>query len=294
MHWLQIDCVTRAPEALEEAFWAAGALAVTLQDAADQPILEPAPGTTPLWPELRLTGLFTQDSEPRLIRQRIAVALGGTPPLLRTQLLEDRVWVREWLKHFRPTCFGRRLWIVPAEAALSAAQSTHEAIVLRLDPGLAFGTGAHPTTALCLEWLDGAELTAQRVLDYGCGSGVLAIAALLLGAAAADALDLDPQALQATAANARANQVREKLKLVDAGELQEQHYDLVLANILSGPLLQLAPALCRCLRVGGQLVLSGLLESQAAEVRAAYEPQIHWEPAATQAGWVRLSGRRYA
>lgn len=292
MHWLQIECITREPEALEAAFWAAGALAVTLQDAADQPVLEPAPGTTPLWPELRLTGLFAQDSDSDQIRHAIESALAEPPPLT-VHLLEDRAWVREWLQYFRPTRFGRRLWILPTETAATAVSAEPESVILRLDPGLAFGTGTHPTTALCLQWLDDTELSGQRVLDYGCGSGVLAIAALLLGAQNADALDLDPQALQATADNARRNGVAEKLQLVEAANLESEAYDVVLANILSGPLLQLAPALCRCLSIGGQLVLSGLLESQAAEVMAAYQAHIRWDAPAVREGWVRLSGHRH-
>ena len=186
---------------------------------------------------------------------------------------------------YQPMQFGKRLWVCPA--GMEAAQSAPDAVVLRLDPGLAFGTGTHPTTAMCLEWLDGQSLHGKRVLDYGCGSGILAIAAALLGAGQVAATDIDPQALTATADNAARNGVTVSTHAVES--VPDERYDIVLANILAGPLCALAPALLERLAPGGQLVLAGLLNAQVDAVIAAYAPQVQLLRGAQRNEWVRLN-----
>lgn len=295
MPWLQIGFTVAREQALllEAALENAGALAVTLEDAGDDPLLEPLPGRMPLWDGVRLTALFDdQPDSQRLVRDLVA-RLGGqglTPPLI--EHLEDRRWERIWLDDFHPTRFGRRLWICPQGQRVA----DRDAVIVDLDPGLAFGTGRHPATALCLEWLDSAELAGRTLLDYGCGSGILAIAALKLGAHHAIALDHDPQALEATGANGVANGVAGQVSTclpegLDA--LADQlPVDVVLANILARPLVDLAPTLLRHLRPGGSLVLSGVLTDQVAAVSAAYDQGVELGPVRTRDGWVLITGVR--
>lgn len=293
MPWLQIRFSVPRDQAplLEAAIEGAGALAVTLDDAGDDPLLEPAPGTLPLWRGVRVTGLFEDDPESAKLVQDLAARLcaqGAPSPAI--ERLEDRRWERVWLDDFRPTRFGRRLWVCPQ----GQPAPDPEAVVVDLDPGLAFGTGHHPTTALCLEWLDGARLEGKTLLDYGCGSGILAIAALKLGAAHAIALDHDPQAIEATRANAAANGVAERLSPCSPADLDtladRLPADLVVANILAGPLVELAPSLLRNLRPGGNLVLSGVLADQVPAVSAAYTPAIDWGPVRSREGWALIAG----
>jgi ribosomal protein L11 methyltransferase len=295
MPWLQIRFTVPRDQAplLEALLEGAGALAVTLDDAGDDPLLEPAPGTLPLWRGVRVTGLFEDDAQSRDRVQVLAARLGAqslAPPLI--ERLEDRPWERVWLDDFRPTRFGRRLWVCPQ----GQPAPDLEAVVVDLDPGLAFGTGHHPTTALCLEWLDGADLNGRTLLDYGCGSGILAIAALKLGAARAIALDHDPQAIEATLANAAANGVAERLspcRPEDLDTLADRlPADLVVANILAGPLVELAPTLLRNLRPGGDLVLSGVLADQVQAVSAAYTPAMDWGPVRSREDWALIAGVR--
>lgn len=284
-----------AAAAAEEQLLAAGAIAVTLLDAEDQPVLEPAPGETPLWPQLRITGLFAAETD----ALRVLAELSRLDPGIawHPSALPDRAWEREWLRDFRPLRFGSRLAVVPHGHEAPAG-----AVVVRLDPGLAFGTGTHPTTALCLEWLDaqapaGPEPLAGRlVIDYGCGSGILALAALKLGATAAIGVDLDPQALRATAANAAANEVGERLETCPPEGLEtvlaRRKADILLANILAGPLQALLPGFAARLKPGGQLVLAGILAEQAEALAARAAPWFELEPPAVRAGWARLAGRR--
>ncbi len=288
MDWLQLSLETTAPAALEEALWAAGALAVTLQDAADTPVLEPPPDQTPLWPGVKVTGLFESQRPVETILGQLRLALAAELPPHQAELLEDRDWVREWLTHFQPLRCGRRLWICPTQ------YQVHEpdAVVIKLDPGLAFGTGMHPTTALCLDWLDSAELTGRRLLDYGCGSGILAVAAARLGALSVCAIDSDPQALQATRDNAARNGVQDRLTVTPPEAWLPGLYDVVVANILAGPLIELAPRLATRVAADGWLILSGLLQEQAAEVAAAYATWIDWQPPTMRQHWARLAGRR--
>jgi ribosomal protein L11 methyltransferase len=223
---LTFDVGSADPAPIEETLTSLGATSVTLEDAADDPVLEPAPGETPLWPTVRLRALFREDADPRAIEAGLVKLL---PPktLLRFEVLEDRPWEREWLRDFHPMRFGRRLWVCPDGQAAGDAN----AVRLALDPGLAFGTGTHPTTALCLEWLDGSELRDLRVIDYGCGSGILAIAALKLGAAEAFAYDIDPQARLATRDNAVRNGVADRLTITATAPQEPESCDLLVANI---------------------------------------------------------------
>jgi len=293
MNWLQvaIDLDSQDPSAVEDALLQVGACSVTLSDAGDDPVLEPGPGETPLWTRTRVTGLFAGNADPDAIRATLcqALALPSLPPI-RIEYLEDREWEREWLRDFGPMRFGRHLWICPHGLEVDA----DGAVVVRMDPGLAFGTGTHPTTAMCLEWLDRIDLAGKAVLDYGCGSGVLAIAALKLGASRATGMDIDPQAVIATRQNAADNGVTVTTCASDA-EIGGQ-FDVVVANILAGPLVEFADSITSRLASRGMLALSGVLCEQAATVMAAYDPWIAFdEPVSREQdgqAWSRLTGSR--
>jgi ribosomal protein L11 methyltransferase len=295
MAWIQITLTVDRSDAplVEAALENAGALAVTLSDAGDDPLLEPLPGTMPLWTGVRLTALFPDDPAARATVEGLTLTLGARcplPPLVEP--LDDRPWERVWLDEFRATRFGRRLWVCPQ----GQGAPERDGVVVDLDPGLAFGTGHHPTTALCLEWLDGAELAGRTLLDYGCGSGILAIAALKLGAAHAIALDHDPQAIEATRANAERNQVADRLFTGGPEALGQigarLPADLVVANILAGPLVTLAPTLTRQLHSGGDLALSGVLRDQVATVSAAYAGDVNLGPTRIREDWALITGTR--
>ncbi|MGI9271511.1 MAG: 50S ribosomal protein L11 methyltransferase [Woeseiaceae bacterium] len=295
MNWRQfvMDLETLNPDTVEDIFARHGACSITLTDAGDKPVLEPAPGETPLWPEMRITGLFTPETDLNELRTDLLQSLAiDTLPPHETSDLEDRDWEREWLKDFGPMKFGSRLWICPGDSAIDE----QDAVVVRLDPGLAFGTGTHPTTALCLEWLDGLELDSTSVLDYGCGSGVLAIAALLLGSDRAIGMDIDPQAVTATRDNAARNHVADQLTVVgDAGDVSGK-FDVVVANILASPLIEHAESIAAHVKGGCMLALSGILSEQIDDVLGAYCPWIEFdEPACREQGgqtWARVTGRR--
>ena len=281
MAWLQLSLVVES----------LGALSVTFGDAGDSPLLEPPPDSTELWDSTRVTGLFPGNCDVDHLRARLASTL--TPAIagsLRLERLEDQAWERAWMDAFYPMRFGRRLWIRPSGRAVDSPG----AVVVDLDPGLAFGTGTHPTTALCLRWLDRATLAGCTVLDYGCGSGILAVAALKLGAARAVGVDHDPQALQASLDNARKNAVAHRLTLHGPESLPDATYDLVLANILAGTLIALAPRLSGLVRPEGRLVLSGILRDQATSVRAAYADELQEEKSLEQEGWALVALRRPA
>lgn len=286
---LTLDVGRADPAPFEEALFALGALSVTLEDAADDPILEPAPGALPLWPTVKIKAIFTPDGS-HDIAQHLQSTLGALPPH-RFELLEDRLWEREWLKDFRPMRFGRRLWICPA----GLRPDDTDAVIVDLDPGLAFGTGTHPTTALCLEWLDepSANLGGKSMIDYGCGSGILAIAALKLGAAQAHGVDIDPQALLASRDNALRNGVGDRLSL-DLTDASLHAADILIANILAGPLQQLAPRMAALVKAGGDIVLSGILSEQAANLCEHYSTWFDMKPTITRDGWTRLRGTRKA
>lgn len=291
MPWLQVTFTIdreRAP-LVEAALQNAGALAVTLVDAGDEPQLEPLPGTTPLWSRVEVIALFPDDrtsrEQARRLADTLAAELAAHP---RIERLEDQVWERVWLSDFAPARFGSRLWICPRGQAPDAA----DAVVVELDPGLAFGTGHHPTTALCLTWLDAADLAGTTLIDYGCGSGILAIAALRLGAARAIAVDHDPQALEATLANASENGVAERLLVCTPETMPDWQADVLVANILPGPLIELASRLATLNRPGGSLALSGILREQAGDVAAAYAERFDLAPPRFQDDWALLSGCR--
>ncbi len=297
MPWLQITLATDRERAtlIEAALENIGALAVTLGDAGDEPQLEPPPGATPLWGQLQITALFAPDEASRKEVEILVSSLAGhlaAPP--RFERIEDQAWEHTWRDDFAPTRFGKRLWVCPHGERPPDEQP--DQVIVALDPGLAFGTGHHPTTALCLKWLDSADLTGTRLIDYGCGSGILAIAALKLGAAQALAVDHDPQALEATRANATENGVASRLRCLTPCDTlpsaPDEQADYLVANILAGPLIELAPRLAACLRPGGALALSGLLLDQIESVAAAYAPWLDLEPPEICEDWVLLTGRR--
>jgi len=288
MNWQQvhISIPKEQLQELEDFLLSIGALSVTYKDAGDNPVLEPLPGETPLWPELIVTGLFDQKKNINTVMNILARHY----PDLKTvhEELEDQDWERSWMKDYQPMSFGERLWVVPTTMEAPNPQ----AINLRLDPGLAFGTGTHPTTSLCLQWLDQHDVSAKTILDYGCGSGILAIAGLLLGASMADGVDIDPQAITASIDNAKINHVNDKLSVFLPDNYQAKAYDIVMANILSGPLAELAPALSQYTKKGGNIVLSGILQEQAEPVRTVYQQWFEMAPAIIHDGWAMLSGRK--
>lgn len=295
MAWQQlvIELGTLDPDAVEAPLLELGAASVTLADAGDSPVLEPAPGETPLWPATLLTALFDAAHDLDEIAAAVAERLGlAGLPEYRIEALEDRDWEREWLRDFGPMQFGNRLWVCPR----GTAPPDPAAVVVELDPGLAFGTGTHPTTALCLAWLDSLPLEGCTVIDYGAGSGILAIAALKLGAERALAYDIDPQAVIATRENAKANGVGERLDITLRQADLVEPADVVVANILAGPLIELATQILDLTITGGRLVLSGILSEQVPEVSSAYASGLRLDPPVfrDQDGqtWARLTGTR--
>jgi ribosomal protein L11 methyltransferase len=285
----QLTVLCRNPEFAEEILLAQGAQSVTQVDAADDPVLEPAPGEAPLWPRTRSTGLFEESADlaPVIVALRDTLPDGATA-IITTAELEEQDWVRIWLRDWKPLKFGARLWVSP-RAKVGEIRDAG-AVVVALDPGLAFGTGTHPSTALCLEWLAAADLAGKSVLDYGCGSGLLGITALKLGAARATGVDIDPQALVATRENALVNGVGGRIEAIAAADFVPAPYDVVLANILARPLIELAPRLIACLAPGGRIVLAGLLEQHADDVAAAFAHACAWAGPARLEGWTRLNG----
>lgn len=291
MPWLQLRLAITPEQAptYEDALLEVGAVSVTFMDAEDQPIFEPDLGTTPLWSHTHLLALFEADTDADALVAHLQLLTDGALPEHQIECIEDQDWERSWMDGFAPMRFGQRLWIVP---------SWHEApepdaVNLLLDPGLAFGTGTHPTTSLCLQWLDAQPLEGCSVLDFGCGSGILAIAALLLGAPRAVGTDIDPQALEASRDNAQRNGIAdERFPVYLPADLPQDQADVVVANILAGPLVSLAPQITSLVKHGGRLALSGILAEQADEVRAAYAADFALDPTAVQDGWVRISGVR--
>jgi len=292
MSWLQLRLDTRPDEleALEELMLATGSVAVTMEDNADQPVLEPGVGETPLWMQTRLTGLYPADTD-------MAAVLAHFPDDIlkagnhRIEILEDKDWEREWMQHYQPMQFGDSFWICPSWIE----PPNPEGITLLLDPGLAFGTGTHPTTALCLAEIAGMQLRGLNVVDYGCGSGILGVAALLLGATNVLAVDNDPQALVATIDNAERNAIEPSSLTVALPEdvnidIHTGKAELVIANILAGPLIGLSDTLLSLLKPGGQLLLSGLLQNQAEELCAHYAGRIDIAIAGEKDGWVCILG----
>jgi ribosomal protein L11 methyltransferase len=292
MTWLQLrlDADPATASTLEDALLEIGAAAVTMEDNADQPVYEPGVGETPVWQHTRVTGLFTADTDMTAALAELQGHYGQALPPLRIEILEDRDWIREWMDSYHPIQCGERLWICPSWRE----PVDPNAVNLLLDPGLAFGTGTHPTTWLCMQWLDQQDLSGLTVIDYGCGSGILGIAALLLGADKVIAVDNDPQALLATRDNARRNNI-------DDARIEcflPQHMpaglrgDMVVANILAGPLTSLAPNLAATLDAGAAICLSGILQSQADELMACYQHWFSQLTLTTKEEWVRIAGNK--
>ena len=293
MSWQQLNCYTTSThqDTIVELMEAANAVSITWQDAEDDPILEPRPGEMRLWDKLIITALYEQDTDiSALLTELDTHKTQWQIQSLIVETIEDQAWERAWMDSFQPMCFGKRLWIYPSWYDLPE----DDQVKLILDPGLAFGTGTHPTTALCLEWLDDQELSGKHVLDFGCGSGILAIAALKLGAVQAVATDIDPQALQATVDNAQRNGIQgEQLALYYPHELPTATYDVVIANILAGPLVELAPQLLAAIKPGGQLILSGILAEQADTIQAAYAKHLSNLTITPKENWLRVTGSRH-
>src|SRR6185312_2930825 len=297
MPFLELSLIVRTEQqpGAEEALNDLGALSITLQDADaetpdEQAIFEPGVGELPLWPTITLNALFDEHTD----RRGLSAALGELLPWLEPDQLSfaevaDQDWERAWMDQFKPMPFGRRLWIYPWNIEPPADDGL---VVVRLDPGLAFGSGTHPTTALCLEWLDGLDLAGKTITDYGCGSGILAIAALKLGAASAVGVDNDPQALTASADNAERNDVADRLALFLPEDVDAPAADAFIANILAGPLGELAPTFAAAAKPGAPFAISGILAGQQDELLQRYAEWFDELRVDSREDWVRISGRR--
>lgn len=290
MAWVQFvfDSTQALASTLSDHLTECGASAVTLEDSADQPLYEPGLGETPLWQSTTVTALFPAEQDATQIENMLAHFLAPEPvPTYRIEQIEDKDWEREWMDNFHPIQFGERLWICPSWHT----PPNPDAINIMLDPGLAFGTGTHPTTALCLNWLDQADVKDKVIIDYGCGSGILAIAAALLGAKKVIGVDTDPQALKATQENAVRNGVSIDTYLPkDCPDLPAE---VLLANILAGPLTELAPTLAALTLPNADIVLSGILDIQADDLSAHYTSWFDMAPATQSEEWIRLNGKRH-
>lgn len=294
MPWIQLKINTsgKVAEQLGDVMMESGAVSVTFQDTHDTPVFEPLPGETRLWGDTDAIALYDAETDMNAV-----IAMLEQEPLLgagfkhKIEQLEDKDWEREWMDNFHPMQFGKRLWICPSWREIPDPN----AVNVMLDPGLAFGTGTHPTTALCLQWLDGLDLEGKTIIDFGCGSGILAIAALKLGAARAIGIDIDPQAIQASRDNAQRNGVSERLELyLPKDQPADLSADVVVANILAGPLRELAPLISDLPKAGGHLGLSGVLATQADGVAEAYADKFTLDPVAEREEWCRITGQRRA
>lgn len=297
MPWLELSLTVRAEQQprVEEALDDLGSLSITLRDANaetadEQAIFEPGVGELPLWPTITLNALFDAGIDRRGLSEALSELLPWLEPdQLSFRDVADEDWERAWMDQFKPMSFGRRLWIYP----WNIAPPDDDALaIVQLDPGLAFGSGTHPTTALCLEWLDSLDLGGKRVIDFGCGSGILAIAALKLGAASAVGVDNDPQALIASANNAERNQVADRLALFLPDDFAGEPADVFVANILAGPLGELAPTFAALATPGAPFALSGILQGQQEELLARYAEWFDGLRVDVREDWVRISGQR--
>ncbi|EIN5960648.1 50S ribosomal protein L11 methyltransferase [Vibrio cholerae] len=293
MPWIQIklNATNDNAEAIGDMLMEeTGAVSVTFLDAKDTPVFEPLPGETRLWGDTDVVALYEADMDTSLILQQIKASnMLAEGFAHKVEQVEDKDWEREWMDNFHPMQFGRRLWICPSWREVPDPQ----AVNVMLDPGLAFGTGTHPTTALCLEWLDNLDLTGKTVIDFGCGSGILAIAAIKLGAAKVIGIDIDPQALLASKDNAARNGVEDQIEVYLPKDQPEGLVaDVVVANILAGPLRELSPIIKGLLKPGGQLAMSGILDTQAESVVEFYRDDLELDPIAEKSEWCRISGRK--
>ncbi|AMG30814.1 50S ribosomal protein L11 methyltransferase [Grimontia hollisae] len=293
MPWIQIklNATAETAEAIGDVLIEeAGALSVTFLDAKDTPVFEPMPGETRLWGETDIVALYDAETDMDAV-----VAILKNSPLLgenftyKIEQLEDKDWERAWMDNFKPMRFGKRLWVCPSWCEAPDP----DAVNIMLDPGLAFGTGTHPTTALCLEWLDGLDLTGKTVIDFGCGSGILSLAALLLGAEKVIGIDIDPQALQASKANAERNGVADRLELyLPKDQPENLQAEVVVANILAGPLRELSPVIKSLIAPQGVLAMSGVLDSQAESVADCYRDELNVDAIVEQEEWCRITAHR--
>jgi ribosomal protein L11 methyltransferase len=291
MPWQQLKINVKAADAehVGDLLSELAAQAVTFIDAKDTPVYEPKPGEILLWPDTQVIGLYEADEDLSLV-----ISALQTQSIFEDSFhyvldqLEDKEWEREWMDNFHPMQFGQRLWICPSWRDAPEPN----AVNVKLDPGLAFGTGTHPTTSLCLKWLDSQALEDKAVVDFGCGSGILAVAALKLGAKKVIGIDIDPQALLASEQNAKNNGVNDKLELFLPEHQPQLQVDIVMANILAGPLKDLHQVITNYCKPGASLVMSGILFSQADELLSHYKKDFVFEPVAQEGDWVRLVGRR--
>ena len=293
MAWQQIKINVKAAyaEKIGDVLSDFEAQAVTFLDAKDTPMYEPKPGEVLLWPDTQVIGLYdAQDDVSHVISHLKNTFSQETQIECVIDQLEDKDWEREWMENFHPMQFGSRLWICPSWRDIPDPS----AVNIMLDPGLAFGTGTHPTTSLCLEWLDQADLHGKTVVDFGCGSGILAIAALLLGAKEVIGIDIDPQAIQASRDNAQRNNVSDKLRLYLPEDQPSIQADVVLANVLAAPLKELSHVIGEFCAKEGNLVMSGILAEQATSVIKAYDKEFEFSPVKQQGEWIRLSACKYA
>lgn len=290
MAWHQLSVITEENTAPEVAdfFSELGAVSVTYMDAEDQPVYEPAIGETKIWRLTQVIALFELEIEPELVKTLLFSKFEQlSEDNWFAEVLQDQVWERAWMEHYHPMKFGDSLWVCPT----GQEKSEEGTVCMVLDPGLAFGTGTHPTTALCLEWLATHDLSDKTVIDYGCGSGILAVAAVLLGAKDVIGVDIDPQAIIATQANAEKNGVQNKIKCYLPEQFTPRQTDIVLANILANPLCEMSESISALLKPEGQLVLSGILNEQADLVLSAYQQYgVQFQPVASQEDWCRLDG----
>ncbi len=267
-----------------------GALSVTFLDAHDTPVFEPLPGETRLWGDTDILALYDAECDSNWVIEQIKTSqMLAQDFAYKVEQLEDKDWEREWMDNFHPMKFGERLWICPSWRDIPEP----DAINVMLDPGLAFGTGTHPTTALCLEWLEGLDLAGKTVIDFGCGSGILAIAAIKLGAERVIGIDIDPQALQASKDNAERNGVADQLNVfLPQDQPQDLVADVVVANILAGPLRELSPVISGLVKPHGVLAMSGVLDTQAQDVASYYQEQFSLDAIKEQNEWCRISGAK--
>lgn len=293
MTWHQLSITTDEKNAavIAEFFTKLGAISITYMDAKDQPVYEPALGETKIWQQTTVIGLYELAINPKFIKKLLFTQFEKLPlKNWQQHQLKDQVWEHAWMQDYQPMKFANKLWVCPT----GQEQYEADSICMILDPGLAFGTGTHPTTALCLEWLARHDVKHKIVIDYGCGSGILAIAAALLGAKHVYAIDIDPQALTATQANATKNQVNDKISSCLVEHFTPISADIIVANILAKPLIDLQSVLSSLLKKGGQLILSGLLNKQAEQVSHAYTGQFYFNLAVSQQDWCRLDAIKHS
>lgn len=292
MSWWQfsLNCQASELEQIEELMQDLGALSLSLADAGDEPIYEPLPGTTPVWRQSIVTATFDAATSAEVLYQQISSALPAhLVSSLRQHSLQEQDWEQAYRQHFQPIQCAPDLWIVPSWSEPPDPDAT----IIKLDPGLAFGTGSHPTTALCLGWLAANGAKGMSVIDYGCGSGILSIAAFKLGAERVNAVDIDEQALCASEANLRMNGIdSERVSLALPEDMEREAADLLMANILAGPLMELADRFAGLLRPGGNILLSGILKSQLEDIQLTYRPCFRLDPPKSREDWVCISGQR--